>query len=58
MVEQADAVALAVDVVVAAGLRGHQVAVTAVNGPRLVRLAALMLAELAAGRENAEESDG
>lgn len=43
MVREADAAALVADMLVALGLRGHDVRVTSVNGPRLVRLAGLML---------------
>jgi carbamate kinase len=60
MVEEADAAALVADVLLALARRGHDVRVTHVNGPRLVRLGALMLAEFSAGagRETTEENDG
>lgn len=51
MVREADAAALVADVVVALALRGHAPRVTHENGPRLVRLAALMLAEFSIGGE-------
>jgi hypothetical protein len=49
VVQEADAAALVADVLLALGLRGHDVKVTPVNGPRLVRLGALMLAEFGVG---------
>lgn len=55
LVAEADAAALAVEVMLAAGRRGHDVAVTQVNGPVVFRLCALLLAELSAGRT--EESN-
>jgi len=60
MVEEADAAALVTDVLMALGLRGHDVKVTHVNGPRLLRLGALMLAEFGVGTstESAEVTDG
>jgi hypothetical protein len=58
MVREADAAALVADVMVALGLRGHDVRVTHANGPRLVRLGALMLAEFGVGTEVKEENDG
>jgi hypothetical protein len=58
MVLEADAAALVVDVAVALALRGHPARITHENGPRLVRLGALMLAEFGVGTaESAEESD-
>ncbi len=59
MVREADAAALAVDVVMLLGQRGHDVAITHANGPRLVRLGALMLAELGLGHDiGAAPGDG
>ena len=60
MVREADAAALVADMAVALALRGHAPRVTRENGPRLVRLGALMLAEfgVAAGAETTEEGDG
>jgi hypothetical protein len=60
MVAEADAAALVADVMMALGLRGHDVRVTHVNGPRLVRLGALMLAEfgVGTGAESTEEDHG
>lgn len=55
MVREADAAALVTDVFMLLGQRGHPVAITAVNGPRLVRLGALMLAEFGVGERADEE---
>ena len=57
LVREEDAAALVADAVVALGQRGKRPVVTAENGPRLVRLGALMLAEFGvADRE--EDDDG
>lgn len=60
VVQEADAAALVADVLLALGLRGHDVKVTHANGPRLVRLGALMLAEFGVGTaaESTEEGNG
>ena len=58
MVREENAAALVTDMLLALGLRGHDVKVTHENGPRLVRLGALMLAEFGVGTGSAEESDG
>jgi hypothetical protein len=59
MVREADAAALVADVLILLGQRGHQVAITRANGPRLVRLGALMLAELGLGHDiSAPAGDG
>jgi hypothetical protein len=58
MVREADAFALVTDALAALALRGHPAVITAANGPRLVRLGALMIAEFAAGTEAREENDG
>ena len=60
MVCEADAYALVADAAQALALRGHAPRITAVNGPRLVRLGALMLYEfgVAGDPENPEENDG
>lgn len=55
LVREADAAALVTDVMLLLGQRGHQVAITAANGPRLVRLGALMLAEFGVGQQAGEE---
>jgi hypothetical protein len=57
MVREEDAAALVADAVVSLALRGHVPVVTHENGPRLVRLGALMLAEFGIGGET-EENDG
>jgi hypothetical protein len=56
---EADAAALVADAAVSLALRGHSPRVTHENGPRLVRLGALMLAEfgVGCGRET-EDDDG
>lgn len=56
MVCEADAAALVADAAVALALRGHRPRVTHENGPRLVRLGALMLAEF--GIDTEEVTDG
>lgn len=59
MVREADAAALVADAAQALALRGHAPVITAANGPRLVRLGALMLAEFGVGPgREAEEDDG
>jgi hypothetical protein len=60
LVCEADAAALVADAAQALALRGHSPRITAVNGPRLVRLGALMLYEfgVAADPENTEADDG
>ena len=45
MVRESDAAALVTEVMMVLGRRGHDVAITHANGPRLMRLGALMLAE-------------
>jgi hypothetical protein len=45
MVREDHAAAVVAEVMLALGVRGHDVAITARNGPRLLRLGALMLAE-------------
>ena len=58
MVLEADAYALVTDVAAALALRGHSPVITAANGPRLVRLGALMIDAFCTARETAEENDG
>jgi hypothetical protein len=59
MVSEADAAALVADAAVSLALRGHAPKITAANGPRLVRLGALMLAEFGvAGDREEKETDG
>jgi hypothetical protein len=58
MVREDDAAALVADMLIMLGLRGHDVRVTHANGPRLVRLGALMLAEFGVGTEVKEEDHG
>ena len=60
MVREADAYALVADAAQALALRGHSPRITAVNGPRLVRLGALMLYEfgVAGDMDNTEDDDG
>ena len=58
MVSEADAAMVVTEVMLVLATRGHDVAITRVNGPRLVRLGALMLAEFGIGREVTEEDDG
>lgn len=58
MVREEDAAALVADAVVALAQRGKRPVVTAENGPRLVRLGALMLAEFGVSGETTEDSDG
>ena len=57
---EADAYALVADAAQALALRGHTPRITAVNGPRLVRLGALMLYEfgVTGGTDNTEDGDG
>jgi hypothetical protein len=55
MVLEADAAALVVDAAIALALRGHPARITAENGPRLVRLGALMIDAFC--RETTEEND-
>lgn len=55
---EADAAALVADVMMVLGLRGHDVKVTHANGPMLVRLGALMLAEFGVGTEQDGDRDG
>ena len=55
MVREADAVTLVTDIRLLLAARGHDVPVTAVNAPRLVRLGALMLAEFGVGQQRGEE---
>jgi hypothetical protein len=59
VVLEADAAALVADAAQALALRGHAPVITAGNGPRLVRLGALMLDAfgVGTGRENEEEND-
>jgi hypothetical protein len=57
MVSEADAAALVADAAVSLALRGHAPRVTAENGPRLVRLGALMLAEFGVAGDP-EDGDG
>jgi hypothetical protein len=57
MVCEADAAALVVDAAIALALRGHPARITAENGPRLVRLGALMI-DAFCPRETTEENDG
>ena len=45
MVRESDAAALVTEVMLALGRRGHDARITHANGPRLVRLGALILAE-------------
>jgi hypothetical protein len=54
MVREADAVTLVADVALALAARGHDVQLDGVNGPRLVRLGALMLAEFGVGAQDQE----
>jgi hypothetical protein len=59
LITEADAAALVADAAVALALRGHAPVITAANGPRLVRLGALMLDGFGLGaRETTEENDG
>jgi hypothetical protein len=59
MVLEADAYALVTDAAIALALRGHPARITAENGPRLVRLGALMIDAFCTGpRETTEENDG
>jgi hypothetical protein len=59
LVCEADAAALVADAAQALALRGHTPRITAVNGPRLVRLAARMLVEFGvAGGTEPEDDDG
>jgi hypothetical protein len=59
LVCEADAAALVADAAQALALRGHSPRITAVNGPRLVRLGALMLYEFGvAGATEPEDDDG
>jgi hypothetical protein len=58
MVREADAYALVTDVAAALALRGHPARITAANGPRLVRLGALMIDAFCTARETTEENDG
>lgn len=57
MVAEADAAALVVDAAVSLALRGHHPRVTWENGPRLVRLGALMIDAFGLGRETEEDDD-
>jgi hypothetical protein len=57
MVSEADAYALVTDVAAALALRGHPARITAANGPRLVRLGALMI-DAFCTRETTGENDG
>lgn len=45
-----DGAVVATDVMIALGLRGHDVKITHANGPRLMRLGELMLAEFGIGQ--------
>ena len=56
MVKEEDAAALAADVKMLLYVRGHDVTLTPEGDVRLLRLAALMRAEFAAGAK--EDSDG
>ena len=56
---EADAYALVADAAQSLALRGHSPRITAANGPRLVRLGALMLYEFGvAGDPETEEDNG
>jgi hypothetical protein len=57
MVSEADAYALVTDAAQSLALRGHPAVITAANGPRLVRLGALMI-DAFCPRETTEENDG
>ncbi len=58
MVREADAFALVTDALAALAVRGHPARITAENGPRLVRLGALMIDAFCPGaRETTEEGD-
>ena len=59
VVREDTAAALVTDVMTALHLRGHDVRVTAENGPRLLRLGALMLDGFGVGTttESTEEDD-
>ena len=57
MVDEADAAALVVYAAVSLALRGHHPRVTGENGPRLVRLGALMLDAFGIGTETKEDDD-
>ena len=54
---EADAYALVADAAQALALRGHTPRITAVNGPRLVRLGALMLYEFGVAGDPEPEDD-
>ena len=54
---EADAYALVADAAQSLALRGHSPRITAVNGPRLVRLGALMLYEFGIGGDPEQEGD-
>ena len=57
VVLQEDAAALVADAALSLALRGRAPKITAANGPRLVRLGALMLDAFDVGTEVKEESD-
>ena len=57
MVAEADAAALVVWAAEWLALRGHQPVITHENGPRLVRLGALMIDAFGIGRETEEDDD-
>ena len=52
MVSEADAAMVVTEVMLVLAARGHDVAITRANGPRLVRLGALMLAEFGIGGDS------
>lgn len=58
MVSEADAYALAADVMMLRAARGHDVTVTPENAVWLMRGAVVMLGAFGAGRETTEENDG
>jgi hypothetical protein len=57
MVREEDAAALVVYVAEKLALQGHHPRITRENGPRLVRLGALMLDAFGVGRETEEDDD-
>lgn len=57
MVLEADAAALVADAAASLALRGHHPRVTRENGPRLVRLGALMIDAFGIGRETEEDGE-
>ncbi len=57
MVREEDAAALVVYAAEKLALAGHQPRITHENGPRLVRLGALMLDAFGVGRETEEDDD-